>query len=127
MKISQLVFAFAAFVSLSACSSLEIRHESAAVIDNASGETKAELEAIISRILKKPKVTIAEDALTESDILIISRTPKRNLRLNPVLGRSREKPNRFQLVKIGQDCYLKYEATQERCKLEKTSCRALTK
>lgn len=124
MKICPLIFGLAAVVSLFACNSLEIRHESAAVIDNASRATKAELEATISRILKKPKVTIADDALTQSDILIISRTPKRNLRLNPVLGRSKEKPHRFQLVKIGQACYLKYEATQESYRLETTSCRA---
>ena len=121
MKISPLIFGLAAVVSLFAC----IQHESAAVIDNASRETKAELEATISRILKKTRVTIADDALTQSDILIISRTPKRNIRLNPVLGRSKEKPHRFQLVKIGQACYLKYEATQERYKLETTSCQAL--
>ena len=121
MKFSSLIFGLAAVVSLSAC----IQNESAAVIDNASRETKAELEATISRILKKPKVTIADDALTQSDILIISRTPKRNIELNPVMGRSKEIPHRFELVKIGQDCYLKYGATQERYKLETTSCQTL--
>jgi hypothetical protein len=115
------MFGFAAGVSLFAC----IQYELAAVIDNASSETKAELEATISRILKKPKVTVADDALTHSDILIISRTPKRNIKSNPVLGRSTEKPYRFQLVKIGQDCYLKYEATHEKHKLEATSCQAI--
>jgi hypothetical protein len=123
VKISPLIFGLAAVVSLFAC----IQHESAAVIDNASIETKAELEETISRILKKTRVTIADDALTKNDILIISRTPKRNIRLNPVLGRSKEKPHRFQLVKIGQACYLKYEATQEKYKLETTSCQALKK
>jgi hypothetical protein len=123
VKISPLIFGLAAVVSLFAC----IQHESAAVIDNASRETKAELEETISRILKKMRVTIADDALTQNDILIISRTPKRNITLNPVLGRSKEKPHRFQLVKIGQACYLKYEATQEKYKLETTSCQALKK
>jgi hypothetical protein len=129
VKTVYFILALTAVFLLCACNSKSpaSRDESAAVITNASGETRAELEAAVARILKKPKVTVAEDALTESDILIISRTPRRTLKLNPVQGRSMEKPFLFQLVKIGRDCYLKYEATRERQKLEKISCRAINK
>jgi len=81
-------------------------------IDPPSRESRAELARAVSGTLKAP-VTLAHDALTRDSVLIVQ---KRST------GRDLGPPERFQLLKRGNDCVLVHEGTGKRETLASTTC-----
>lgn len=67
-------------------------------------------------------VLLADDALTNSSLLIIERTPPKTMQSPPAMGRIMEPPFRFQLVMHGSDCILVDARDGSRRKLENTRC-----
>ena len=67
-------------------------------------------------------VTLADDALTDSSVLIIERNPPRNMQSPPAQGRNMDTPILFRLVLNGSDCILIDQRDNSRYLLEKTAC-----
>lgn len=89
----------------SACKTIDPAHAEPAVITNPSAETTAELTEVVSAIFNGRQVTLAQDVLTDTNILTIQIAAHKKDGL-PVMGRIEEMPRQFQLLKYDDDCYL---------------------
>jgi hypothetical protein len=93
-----------------------------ALVTNPTPESRAEIAGTVSRALHGAPVTLAGDALTQEDALVIERAHPRSLEGAPSTGRETGRPERFLLVKNGEHCVLVHEATGRRYTLTATSC-----
>jgi hypothetical protein len=72
-----------------------------------SADVRAELVQVVSEALGGVPVTLGEQALTSSSILVVERAEPRDLQQRPLSGRSLEVPVRFQLLLGDGQCWLK--------------------
>ncbi len=91
-------------------------------IVNPSDASRAELERAVGDMLFGAEVTLAEDALTESSVLILERGRVRSLGNPPLSGREMREPERFQLVTDGERCFLVHGEERARYELRDTDC-----
>jgi hypothetical protein len=106
-----------------ACASIA-QPEAPARIVEPDADSRAELRAAVVRALQRVDVTLADDALTRSHMLLIERAPARNPTGQRVTGRDYERPEQFQLVVSGKRCTLIHQRTGERYDLALTRCEA---
>jgi hypothetical protein len=104
------------------CKMNSVHEERPARIVNPTGESRAELKRVVSDMLFGADVLLADDALTDSSVLIIERNRIRGLNNPPLSGRDLGRPERFQLVTTGTKCVLIHESDQARYELPGTEC-----
>lgn len=100
-----LSIAIAAMV-LFACKNSDTRQEIPARIIAPTAESRAELLDVVSNALHNANLTLADDALTKSSLLVIERKRHRDLNNNPVIGRELSQPEQFRLLLDGNQCVL---------------------
>jgi hypothetical protein len=93
-----------------------------AVIVAPTAQSRDELQQAVSNTLNGAPVTLADDALTHDSTLIIERNQARDAKGVPLSGRELGRPEKFQLVKSGNDCILIHEASGKRWTLKHTTC-----
>jgi hypothetical protein len=115
----------AALLSAGACRTAQARPDVPAVITEPTSQTRAELVQAVSAALGGSTVTLADDALTRDDKLVVER--KRQLDPNGlrVNGRDLGRPETFRLMKNGTDCVLVHENSGRRFPLAQTACAAI--
>ena len=101
---------------MSACKVAATRVDVPAYITNATEESRAELLRVVREALNGSDVTIADNALTDGNLLIIE--PKH------LAGRDFRRPEHFRLMLSGSHCVLVHQETEARAKLTQTECRA---
>ena len=116
------VFAGIAFVMVG-CQTLANGEDVAARITNPTDHSRAALQNIVNDVLITD-VALADDALTDSSVLIIEQHPPRNMQNPPSQGRNMDTPIRFRLVLNGSDCILIDQRDNSRYVLEMTTCAA---
>jgi hypothetical protein len=109
-------------IVIAACKMNSVHEERPARIINPSAESRAELRRVVSDMLFGAEVTLADDALTDSSILIVERNRIRSLDNPPLSGRDLGKPERFQLVTTGKQCVLIHDSDRARHELLETEC-----
>jgi hypothetical protein len=92
-----------------------------AVVSQSTPEFRAELRRAVEQVLGAP-VTLADDALTREDTLIVERNPLRDDSGRRIEIREREPPAVFRLVRRGNRCVLIHERTQQTTALESAPC-----
>ena len=106
-----------------ACSAPGVQQtDTPAVRTSLTSASKTEIEQVISAANGGVAVTIAEDALATTSVLIIERGLDRRIDRPPELGRDYGRPQRFQLVIDGGQCFLVEEDTELRWLLADTRC-----
>lgn len=93
-----------------------------AVIVNPTPESRAELERVVSDMLFGAEITLSEDALTKSSVLVVEHDRIRRLGQPPLTGRDLGKPERFRLLTTGTACVLIHESNHARYELPETDC-----
>lgn len=83
---------------------------------------RSDIEQAVTAALGKD-VLIADDALTESSVLIVERRIPRTMEGRIGSGRILDPPETFQLVLEGDQCVLVHDRTGEAYPLENTRCR----
>lgn len=126
----QFTVILALLISISACKTIhpkmqEKQSGSPALITNQSKAVRDELTLVVSKALNRKKVLLAEDVLTRKSTITITRTLHKTIEHSPVMGRSDEKPHRFDLVKIKGQCFLLYQQTDEHYQLRKAKCKVV--
>jgi len=96
-----------------------------ATIVNPTRESRAALLEAVRSALGGASVTLADDALTRENVLVLERTPRRDAAGRRLQGRELSMPERFTLVKSGGACVLVHERTGRRFPLEHTDCAEL--
>ena len=119
---SERILPLAAVLLLSGCARGLAQEETPAVIVNPTNESRAALVAAVSTALGLPSVTLAQDALTQDDLLIVERVRPRDAEGRPLSGRDLDRPEHFRLVKMGASCILVHERTSSRQVLAATQC-----
>jgi hypothetical protein len=105
------------------CQTLANGEDVAARITNPTDHSRAALQNTVNEMLNTD-VALANDALTDSSVLIIEQHPPRNMQSPPSQGRNMDTPIRFQLVLNGSDCILVDQRDNSRYVLEMTTCAA---
>ncbi len=116
------VIAGIAFVMVG-CQTLANGEDVAARITNPTDHSRAALQNIVNDVLNT-NVALADDALTDSSVLIIEQHPPRNMQSPPSQGRNMDAPIQFRLVLNDSDCILIDQRDNSRYVLEMTTCAA---
>ena len=104
-----------------ACQTVATNDDKPAQITNPTDDSRAALQQAVNAALNT-EVTLADDALTDSSLLIIERTMPQSMAGSPAQGRIMEKPFQFRLVISGDDCILIDQRDESRYVLQDTSC-----
>lgn len=105
-----------------ACAPVSAQRDVPAVVMSPTPESRAELARVVSRVLHGAAVTIADDALTRDNGLIIERGWARDAKGVPLNGRETGRPEHFRLVRNGSRCVLVHERTGKRFVLSSVTC-----
>ena len=123
MCTKQLVTVFLAAAALCGCQAIGADAERPARIIDADDASRAALQAAMNDALGR-EVRLADNALTDSSLLVIEISPPQGLDKPVPTGRDMTKPLRFQLVKSGGDCVLVNMQDDSRRVLADTHCEA---
>jgi hypothetical protein len=115
--------AFAGLILLAGCQTIASADDVPARISNPSDASRAALQQAVS-IALHTEVMLADDALTNSSILVIERNPPKTLQGRPATGRNMDLPIQFKLVVNASDCILIDTRDDTRHRLEDTTCAA---
>jgi len=111
----------AATPGLFACQTVTTNFDKPARITDPTDESRAALRATVNAALYA-EVTLAGDALTNSNLLLIERAMPQTIAGSPALGRNMEMPYQFRLVINGDDCILIDQRDESRHALQDTNC-----
>jgi hypothetical protein len=106
---------------LSGCKNVAPDADQAAVITDPDAASRAALQQTVNAALHTD-VALADDALTDSNILIIERKIPQSIEGSPAQGRNMEMPIQFRLVTDGANCILVDQRDASRHILADTRC-----
>ncbi|MEA3132649.1 MAG: hypothetical protein QOG17_495 [Gammaproteobacteria bacterium] len=96
-----------------------------AVIVAPTAESRAELSRVIRGALHGVPVTLADDALTTSNVISLGHANIRDQAGRPLNGRELSRPETFELFKRGSQCVLVRSKNGHAWRLHHTRCEAL--
>jgi hypothetical protein len=108
---------------LGACQTVATDADQSAIISAPNEASRAALQLAINTALNTD-VTLADDALTDTDLLIIERTPPQSIAGSPAGGRTMDAPIQFRLVINDGECVLVDQRDGTRYPLANTRCTA---
>lgn len=109
-------------VVLSACTSPSVQADKPAVIAQVNDRTHAELQQVIQSALNNVPLALADNALTQDNVLLVERVTRRDATGALLNGRVLEKPERFTLLIRGSRCVLVQDSTQREWVLKHAKC-----
>lgn len=122
MKNTTIAIVLAVFAtSISGCKNVAPDADQAAVITDPDAASRAALQQTVNAALHT-EVLLADDALTDSSILIIERKIPQSIEGSPAQGRNMEMPIQFRLVTDGGNCILVDQRDASRHILADTRC-----
>ncbi len=110
-------------LTLGACAAPEATADVPAIIVEPDAASRAELLGVVRTALHGAEVRLAADALTESSLLSIEPVAPRGLGAPPATGRQLGRPDTFNLVLDGPQCFLIHRNSGLRYLLLDTRCR----
>src|SRR5258708_6297326 len=96
-----------------------------AIIVNPTDASRMELARVVREALHGAPVTLADDALTTSNTLVIEHANPRDASGQPLDGRSLYRPERFELFAHKSHCVLVQSRTGRRWMLRHATCAAM--
>lgn len=99
---------------------LEDANEPAVIVDPTDA-SRAALQQVVNEALRTD-VLLADDALTDSSVLIIERKIPESITGSPAQGRTMEMPVQFRLLTNGTICVLEDQRDKTRYLLGDTKC-----
>jgi len=93
-----------------------------ALITEMTPETQARIEAVVSEALGGRTIRISDQDLSGSSTLIIEPPSVRSRDGMPIDGRSMEKPDHFDLMLAGTECYLLHRQSGQKYRLDDIGC-----
>jgi len=122
MRRSTVAASVAGALALAACAQRSAQPEVPAMLTDPTDQSRAELVRVVSEAMNGAPVTVADDALTAADTLIIERAASRDVKDMNLRGRDTGRPEHFRLVKSGSRCVLVHVETGRRWTLTSASC-----
>jgi len=112
---------FVAAFGIAGCQTVAMGDDRPARITDPTDNSRAALQQTVNAALNT-NVTLADDALTASSLLIVERVMPKSIEGSPAQGRTMETPFQFRLVINGDDCILIALHDESRHVLQDTSC-----
>ena len=109
-------------LALGGCAQRSAQPDVPALLTNPTEETRAELVRVVSQALNGASVTLAADALTNEDTLIIEPAAQHDAKEMNLGGRETRRPDHFRLVKSGAQCALLHLESGRRRALSSATC-----
>ena len=122
MRRAVLTPALAVGLALAGCGSNGLQPDVPAVRTSLTEASTLEIEQIVATAAGGSRIAIADNALSESSLLIVERAPRERIDVPPANGRDYGRPDRFRLVLDGPQCFLVHEETGLRYLLKDTVC-----
>jgi len=122
VKARNLIAASLALTALG-CQTYGSYFDKPARIVNPDDASRAALQDVVNTAFGT-NVTLADNALTDSSLLTIERSPRRTIENPNPLGRNMEMPFQLRLYINGTDCILVDQRDRARYTLANTSCEA---
>jgi hypothetical protein len=122
MRVVAIVVAVAGLVAIGACAQRSAPGDVPAVLTSPTDAARAELLRIVGEALNGAPVTLAADALTREDTLIVERAERRDTKDMNLGGREMRRPDHFRLVKRGAACVLIHVETSRSWTLASAAC-----
>lgn len=112
-------------LALTACAASPAQSPVPARLTNVDDAARAALSHAVAQALGGRKITLADDALTQSSRLLLE--PARATAANgrPLQGRETRAPEAFRLFKQSDDCVLVHERTGKEFVLEGAHCESV--
>ena len=110
-------------VLMAACKNTAVKAEIPAIVVEPTTASRAELSRIVTEALHGVEVTLADDALTHNNLLVIERKPITDANGNRVQGRELGSPEQFQLFIDNEKCVLVQRSSNKRWRLQNTQCK----
>jgi hypothetical protein len=110
-------------IVLAGCQTVGNTDDVPALVTNPTAASRAALQRAVNDFLNMD-VTITDDALTSSNMLIIERNPPTGMQNQVATGRNMDPAIQFRLVLNGTDCILVDTRDDSRRVLEDTTCAA---
>lgn len=104
------------------CRTPAVNPDTPALIIQPTEASRAELRNTLSGLFGGLEINLADDALTNSSLLLLQQTPKQKSKSQAALGRNVTEPFRFQLIKNGDNCFLVDKRDGQRYLLADTTC-----
>lgn len=122
MKGRRPLHATVATLLLAGCVSGPVPADQPARIVDPDDASRAELGRVVSEALHLDEVTLADDALTGTSVLVVERGKARSLDNPPLSGRDLGTPERFRLLTDGERCVLVHDGSGRRFELVAVEC-----
>ena len=126
MKLSYFISTICLAASLGGCKTLSLDNAKPAVITSPSENSQNALSSAIQELLNNTKVTIADNAFTQSNRLVLQRKPVIGPDGLPIQTRVDEPPFIIRLYKLKNQCVIEYEKNGELKIVDGVSCKTLT-
>jgi hypothetical protein len=111
-----------AVLAVTGCRTAAVAEAEPALLDRPSAETRAELRRLVTTALGGVEVTLSDDALTETSVLVIERKRRVAPDGTLIMGRDLGGADRFLLLRQGERCLLEHAQTGERWELTGATC-----
>jgi hypothetical protein len=108
---------------LATCAGAQQESTTPAVLTSADPEVHAELAAAVAGMFGGIPVPIADDALTQSPVLVLERVPRAGPDGLLADGRKIGRPDFVRLLRVGARCVLVDDRTGQRRVLQRAQCR----
>lgn len=116
-----LLWMFVVTFGVVGCQTVATGFDKPARITDPTDDSRAALQQTVNAVLNT-NVTLADDALTDSSLLIVERSMPKSMDGSPAQGRTMEMPYQFRLVINGDECILIDQRDESRHVLQDTSC-----
>ena len=116
-----LLWMFVVTFGVVGCQTVATGYDKPARITDPTDDSRAALQQTVNAALNT-NVTLADDALTDSSLLIVERSMPKSMDGSPAQGRTMEMPYQFRLVINGDECILIDQRDESRHVLQDTSC-----
>ena len=116
-----LLWMFVATFGVVGCQTVATGYDKPARITDLTDDSRAALQQTVKAVLNT-HVTLADDALTDSSLLIVERSMPKSMDGSPAQGRTMDMPYQFRLVINGDECILIDQRDESRHVLKDTSC-----
>jgi len=122
MRVVAIVAVVTGLIAIGACAQRSANADLPAVLTFPTDSARAELLRVVGGALNGAPVTLAADALTREDTLIVERAERRDSKDMNLGGRDMRRPDHFRLVKRGAACVLVHVETGRRWTLSSATC-----
>ena len=125
MKLISIVFLALITFALVACKTMPEQEPVKALLTEMTEATQLQIVKAVSTSMNGKSVKISENSFSTDNRITVATNMSATFDGNPINGRVTERPQHYQLMLRGQDCYILHEETGAEYPLLDVACKSL--